>query len=275
MPTERAAPPPKTHPLEWAALACSIVALSYTEWSLAVAAGAHPVVAVAVPGALDIYAVRAMRVRRHVPVVVLAMVGVNALSYLVHAGVVPVTWPVLIIVSAIAPLVFWAVHVLGHGEHVPDLAERRVRKLWDVPDDRPDVHDPVPDTDALDEHVDTLPVHVDEWGTDVHVPFGNDRVPARFLLPEELEEHGVPVLQTHPFPEHAPERDTPATVLPLPDGFERAPRRTRTQLLAEGRARYAGEDTLPSVRDIKRELCCNTPGAQAVLQDLKEKREKK
>lgn len=105
----------RTHFLEWVALGFTIAALSSTEWRLAVATGAHPVVAGAVPGALDVYAIRAMRTRRHMPVVVAAMVGVNALGYLVHAGVIPVEWPVLVVVSAIAPLVFFAVHQLGHA----------------------------------------------------------------------------------------------------------------------------------------------------------------
>lgn len=248
----------RTHPLEWAALGCAIVSLSYTEWSLAVAAGAHPVVAVSVPGALDIYAIRAMRTRRHVPYVVCAMVGVNALSYLVHAGVVPVTWPVLVIVSAIAPLVFWAVHSLGHGDHVPDLAERRKRLLWDVPMDA-ELDTPGHGWDTpsdtyghdLDDHVDTLPVDVDDWGTHVHGP-------------------AVSNLDVYPFPEDVPERDTPAVVLQLPEGFEKRTRRTREELIAEGIKAYGHDPDTPTLRQIKDELKCNTEGARAVLEAVSE-----
>lgn len=147
-----------THPLEWVALGAAIVSLSYTEWSLAVAAGAHPLVAAAVPVALDVYAVRAMRVRRHVPVVVLAMVGVNALSYLVRAGAVPMGIPVLVLVSAIAPLVFWAVHALGHAEarDTQEPEHERTDDAEDADEERGYEHDP---RDRY-EHADTFDAHV-------------------------------------------------------------------------------------------------------------------
>jgi hypothetical protein len=239
---------PKTHPLEWVSLGFAVVALSYTEWSLAVAAGAHPLVAVAVPGALDIYAIRAMRARRHVPVVVLAMVGVNALSYLVHAGVLAMTWPVLVVVSAIAPLTFWAVHALGHGNHVADMEEARKRALWDVPAEAVLPEHARAQTPSFEEHVNTLPVLVP------------DAVPADWsaaVLP-------LPVLTE---PKHAPEHDVSATVLPLPPGFtDEHMQRAR---LLDGVA-MAEHKRHVHVRVLKEELRLGTPRATRIRHALEE-----
>ena len=279
----------RTHPLEWAALAACIVALSYTEWSLAVAAGAHPVVAVSVPAALDIYAIRAMRVRRHVSVVVLAMVGVNALSYLVHAGVVPVSWPVLIIVSAIAPLVFWAVHQLGHVEsgHTSDTVGHGDELDVPVTDTPPPYVHPslcgcttsascpehaaelapyLRDTaghapDTFNDHVDTLPVVVDRWDTDECVSA---------VSHSEDRPYDGHTRDTDPDTDE--DADTPALVLELPEGFEKKPRRTRPMLVAEGLKLYGHDTDTPSIRQIKEELGCRTDGAQAVLDALAEKK---
>lgn len=238
----------QTHPLEWVSLGFAVIALSYSEWSLAVAAGAHPIVAAAVPGALDVYAVRAMRVRRHVPGVVLAMVSVNALSYLVHAGVVPMTWPVLIAVSAIAPLVFWAVHTLGHAEEPAcDLSTKPRAKTvfenaggWgDVPE-----HDVPRD---WEKHVTSTPGVLDyvpeDWSTGLrHLPVLDDD------------------------PGHAPENDTLADVLPLPDGFTRAPSRRLEDLIPKARALYP--DRVPTVREVKADMKVGTPKAQDIVRAL-------
>ncbi|MGW3022456.1 hypothetical protein [Streptomyces sp. NPDC001221] len=98
--------------LAWAALLFALVATASAEYELARAVGFNQWVAAAVPGALDIYTVRAMRARRDVPVVVAAMIGVNAASHLVTAGLLPVNVPLVVAVSAIAPLVLWRVHRL-------------------------------------------------------------------------------------------------------------------------------------------------------------------
>lgn len=102
--------------LALAALLFALVATASAEYELARAVGFNQWVAAAVPGALDIYTVRAMRARRDVAVVVAAMIAVNALSHLVAAGILTVSWPLVVAVSAIAPLVLWRVHRLAdHG----------------------------------------------------------------------------------------------------------------------------------------------------------------
>ncbi|WP_416983528.1 hypothetical protein [Streptomyces sp. T028] len=101
--------------LKWGALAAALVATASAEYELARAVGFNMWVAAAVPGALDLYTVRALRTGREVLAAVAAMIGVNAASHLVTAGLVAVSVPLVVAVSAIAPLVLWRVHSLGAG----------------------------------------------------------------------------------------------------------------------------------------------------------------
>ncbi|MER5507186.1 hypothetical protein ABT052_17875 [Streptomyces sp. NPDC002766] len=104
--------------LKWAALAAALVATASAEYELARAVGFNGWVAAAVPGALDIYTVRAMRAHKDVLAAVVAMIGVNAASHLVTAGLLPVNVPLVVAVAAIAPLVLWRVHALRVDEGV-------------------------------------------------------------------------------------------------------------------------------------------------------------
>lgn len=99
-------------PLAWAALAAALAVTASAEYALARACGFGPWVAAGVPAALDIYAVRALRVHRDVLAVVAAMIAVNAASHLVTAQLLPISVPLVVAVSAIAPLVLWRVHAL-------------------------------------------------------------------------------------------------------------------------------------------------------------------
>ncbi|MGW7343997.1 hypothetical protein [Streptomyces sp. NPDC054854] len=103
----------KRDPLLWGALAAVLVVLASAEYDLARACGFGQYVAAGVPAALDIYAIRALKARRDVLVVVVALIAVNSASHLVAKGVLPVDWPLIVAVSAIAPLVLWRVHRLG------------------------------------------------------------------------------------------------------------------------------------------------------------------
>jgi hypothetical protein len=109
----------KKDPLAWLALAAALAVTAHAEYELARACGFGSVVAAGVPAALDIYAVRALRVHRDVLAVVVAMIAVNAASHLVSAQLLPVSWPLVVAVSAIAPLVLWRVHALRAQPHVP------------------------------------------------------------------------------------------------------------------------------------------------------------
>jgi hypothetical protein len=96
--------------LAWAALAFAVVATSTAEYDLARACEYNTYLAACVPGALDVYVIRAYRIRRDVVPAVLAMILVNAASHLVTARLVPVSVYLVVGVSAIAPLVVWRVH---------------------------------------------------------------------------------------------------------------------------------------------------------------------
>lgn len=106
----------KRDPLLWGALAAALVVTASAEYELARSAGFGTVVAGGVPAALDVYVLRALRARRDVAAVVLAMVAVQAAAHLVAAGLLPVSVPLVVAVSSIAPLVLWRVHRLA--EHI-------------------------------------------------------------------------------------------------------------------------------------------------------------
>jgi pyruvate/2-oxoglutarate dehydrogenase complex dihydrolipoamide acyltransferase (E2) component len=107
-------PKPRLDVLSWASLLAAIGVTAYSEYQLGVHAGFGSWVAAGIPAALDIYALRAMRAGRDVVAVVTAMITVNALSHLVATGLIHVNVPLVVAVSAIAPLVFWRVHLLAH-----------------------------------------------------------------------------------------------------------------------------------------------------------------
>lgn len=105
--------------LKWGALTAALVATASAEYELARAVGFNQFVAAAVPAALDLYTVRALRTGREVLAAVAAMIGVNAASHLVTTGLLPVNVWLVVAVAAIAPLVLWRVHSLGTGHDEP------------------------------------------------------------------------------------------------------------------------------------------------------------
>ena len=96
----------------WAQLGCALVATAHAEYTLASATGLHWVVAGAVPGALDLYVIRALQKHKDVLPAVLVMVAANVASILVSAGVLPLHWALYSAVGALVPLLVWRGHVL-------------------------------------------------------------------------------------------------------------------------------------------------------------------
>ncbi|MFJ1604158.1 hypothetical protein ACIOHS_12410 [Streptomyces sp. NPDC088253] len=129
--------------LKWGALLFALVATASAEYELARQVGFNQWVAAAVPGALDIYTVRALRAHRDVLAAVAAMIGVNAASHLVTAGLLPVNVPLVVAVSAIAPLVLWRVHRLADEDQAP-AEPNLVDVIHDVPAVVPAVPEAVP-----------------------------------------------------------------------------------------------------------------------------------
>lgn len=109
--------------LGYAATAFALVVTFNAEYEIALACHINQWVAYAVPGALDVYVLRALQVKRDVLLTVLAMILVNAASHLVAAGVLAVSPALIVSVSAIAPLVLWRAHVLKHEASMPDPAQ--------------------------------------------------------------------------------------------------------------------------------------------------------
>jgi hypothetical protein len=125
-------------PILWGAVGFALASTAYAEYNLAVVLGANEYIAVAVPGALDLYVLRALQVRRDVFLAVLAMVAANVTWYLVHSGDVAITWQLRSAVGALAPLILWRVHSLKY-------TRTRTELLWGLP--RP-AESTEPSTDA-------------------------------------------------------------------------------------------------------------------------------
>lgn len=102
--------------LGWAAMLASIAVTAHGEWSLAVACGYATAVAAGLPIAIDAYAIRAMRAGREIFPPVVLMIATNAGAHLVHGGMLTVQPWLVVLVSAIAPVVLWRVHALRKHE---------------------------------------------------------------------------------------------------------------------------------------------------------------
>lgn len=238
---------------DWLGAAATVFALAVTfnaEYEIAIAVHINPIVAYAVPGALDVYVLRALQVKRDVFLTVLAMVAVNAASHLVTAGVLRVSPALIVAVSAIAPLVLWRAHVLRNAKRaeeqpsvvVPPVPEHAPERPW---------QETFPST--LDEHADqaisvasTGAVNVSEhWcGHGHNHPKHEHKAYGETLLCMGCEngDYGLPAIPEHdtstdrfdqieaawfaPYPEHMPngplieEARVLTLVPPLPKAFE-------------------------------------------------------
>lgn len=136
--------------LEWAAAACALAATASAEYELALAAHWGQWVALALPGSLDAYVLRALQSGREVPTAVLAMVAVNAASHLVTAGMLTVSWWLVTAVAAVPALVLWRVHALRTA---PVTEASTVTQ----PSPAPVPEASTPARSTLDEHADSVP----------------------------------------------------------------------------------------------------------------------
>ena len=239
----------KRDPLLWAALAAVLVVLASAEYRLAVACGFGQYVAAGVPAALDVYALAALRARRDVLAVVVTLIAVNAASHLVEVGLLPVDVPLVVAVSAVAPLVLWRVHRLSERQETPAVSAA------------PEAYPPV------------------EVQRDTPAPEPVDEAPALRTLGPFVPLHELPRITAYPDPEQdehgradddvpAPdtETDTPDTP-PLPPGYEAVEDELTTtarmdfrDLLDEGRA--------PSIRVLRDTYSIGQPRAQRIQGEL-------
>lgn len=131
------------------ALAFALVATAHAEYTLATATHVHPWVAIAVPGALDLYVVRALAKGRDVFAAVALMVAANVTSHLIAANVLVVGWEVVSAVGALAPLLLWRVHALGRVQ-----APEYTALEESGPESAPDSDECTPALDASAPHSD-------------------------------------------------------------------------------------------------------------------------
>jgi len=120
----------------WAQLGCALVATAHAEYTLALATGLHWVVAGAVPGALDLYVIRALQKHKDVLPAVLVMIAANVASILVQAGVLPLHWGLYSAVGALVPVLVWRGHVLRSHSGAVKLPE------YSAPEDVPAAPEP-------------------------------------------------------------------------------------------------------------------------------------
>ncbi|MFI6468744.1 hypothetical protein ACIBL5_00525 [Streptomyces sp. NPDC050516] len=250
-------------PLLWAALGAVLVVLASAEYDLARACGFGLYVAAGVPGALDIYAVRALRAGRDVAAVVVTLILVNAASHLVTAGLLPVSVPLVVAVSAVAPLVLWRVHQLRN------------------PVAKPEILDVIQEVPAAPVDLERAPATI---GTDVYnihirpsVPAVPEAVPAGVrLLPivarPEAPRHEIPVVV--PAAEYARTRvEVHTEYVPEPEASDdpTEPDEPQDELIDLARKEYAdllAEGCTPSIRQLRDTYSIGQVRAQSIKRQL-------
>jgi hypothetical protein len=206
----------------WVALFAAIGLTASGEFQLAALADFPGWIAWALPTAIDVYVVQAMRRHRDVLAALLLMIGTNACYHLAAARLFGVTktgapaWWLIVAISAIAPVIVWRVH---------RITEERPKAAAEV------AGDGVPLDAAERPEIVSGPDH----GALVEIPaVARPAVsePATVLAIEAPPEYATP---RHEAPA------TAATVAPRPDATERpqsaapkAPRRTLRRNTAAG-----------------------------------------
>lgn len=184
--------------LLYGALGCALVGTAHAEYTLAVAAHFNEYVALAVPGALDLYVLRALQQRRDVFVAVLAMVAANVTAHLLTAGVLHEHWAITSATGALAPLILWRVYSLKH-------TRTRQELLWEAPAGAMSAPAPVAHSETYPDEVQVHPnrtcdgcgrtwdqAHSESWWSGSRVcPSASapDHVPADWMDAEYPETH--------------------------------------------------------------------------------------
>lgn len=252
--------------LKWGALLFALVATASAEYELARAVGFNQWVAAAVPGALDIYTVRALRAGRDVLAAVGAMIGVNAASHLVTAGLLPVNVPLVVAVSAIAPLVLWRVHRLTdeHAEQVEAIKDNNVHldpaaSVERVPEVYPALGVRVPAVpEAVPAGVRLLPIVARQTAAVTTAPQGEGLPEPVAVLAAEQPRTRAEVRAEY-VPDPVPEDDDEPVLTPDP-------------LTPRARARYAhvlAANDVPGVRTLRTEYGIGQARAQRIRDELK------
>jgi len=253
-------------PLLAGALACALVSTAHAEYTLATATHVNSWVALAVPGALDLYVIQALVVRRDVFLAVLVMVAANVTSHLITAGVLPVHWSVVASVGALAPLIVWRVHSL-------ERARTRKEILWDggtgVVDTPVPATSTPPSTPVL--ATDTQRVHPPVTSNDDEyaVP---DTVPGDWMddeYPETYPAGRGPVPRLKPVPD-LPGEYTPSTGVLVPSAAVLASDTPYLPHFLAYLKTCVETSTEPSVRGTMRDLGVGQPRAERLIRHMNE-----
>jgi hypothetical protein len=232
---------PEVHPVNrpyllWGALGCALVGTAHAEYTLATAAGANWFVAGAVPGALDLYVIQALRVHRDVLAAVLVMVAANVTSYLVHSGDLPVDWRLRSAVGALAPLLLWRIHYLW------------VQRAWDEVQDKVRAPEGAP---------------AEPWDDGAWVRDWTNNVAPEVQTEVHAPEPAPVIEPVHPEPgAHL------AAVPDLPAGFAYRDQAPTTEQFAAGRDLWRELGRRPSQREVKTACRCGQDTAKAILTGL-------
>ncbi|MEU2859926.1 hypothetical protein ABZ672_16305 [Streptomyces mirabilis] len=253
--------------LKWGALLFALVATASAEYELARQVGFNQWVAAAVPGALDIYTVRALRAHRDVLAAVAAMIGVNAASHLVTAGLLPVNVPLVVAVSAIAPLVLWRVHRLADEDEKPVepikadvIRSDSAPTVERVPEAYPVLETAVPAVpEAVPPGVRLLPLATScGLSPAPSAALEPSPVPAAEYARTRPEVHAEPVPEPVPdwtvSGEYADQNDNPTEPGPTDDGYGNPLSEYGVGLAAEQFKDQLLKGEIPSIRAIKTKL---------------------
>lgn len=140
---------PETDPMRmWLtrlSLAAGIAFTAHAEYDLARTLGADPFIAIMLPVAVDAYVVAALRWFRafDVTLALALMSAAQVAAHALEAGVIAVSFDLVVVVSLLVPVALWRTHALARGEGVPTTATARytpvqaVTEVTAVPDPLP------------------------------------------------------------------------------------------------------------------------------------------
>jgi len=103
--------------LRWVALIAAALLTAYGEFELATLVGFTPSLAWLLPIGLDVYAYCAFAIGRRADVLaaLTLMISCQALAHLLANGIIPTHWTLVIVVSAVPPVICWRIHnLVGH-----------------------------------------------------------------------------------------------------------------------------------------------------------------